>query len=136
MIKADSAMGLTLETLMVTPFALGYIIYILSTSGSAFFAAPHTALLLMGGGVVTALPLLFFAKGAQKVPLSMLGILQYIGPTLSLMLSVFVYHESFTKVHLLAFIFIWSALVIYTLSITKKRAIGSNRLKKHVRHGA
>lgn len=136
MIKADSAMGLTLETLMVTPFALGYIIYILSTSGSAFFTAPHTALLLMGGGVVTALPLLFFAKGAQKVPLSMLGILQYIGPTLSLILSVFVYHESFTKVHLLAFIFIWSALVIYTLSITKNRVIGSNKVKKQVRHSA
>ena len=135
MIKADSAMGLTLETLMITPFALGYLIYSLATSSAAYITATPTTLLLMGGGIVTALPLLFFAKGAQKVPLSMLGILQYIAPTLSLMISIFVYHESFTRVHLLAFIFIWSGLIIYTLSITKWSVAGRNKLKNHVKHG-
>ena len=49
----------------------------------------------------------------------MLGILQYIAPTLSLMVGVFLYHEAFTKAHLVAFIFIWLALIIYTLSVTK-----------------
>lgn len=119
MIKAESAIGLTLETMVIAPFALVYLIYMTFQSETQFFDSVSTSLLLMGGGIVTALPLLFFAKGAQKVSLSMLGILQYIAPTLSLMVGVFIYHEAFTKAHLIAFIFIWSALAIYTFSVTK-----------------
>ncbi|WP_035322486.1 EamA family transporter RarD [Peribacillus kribbensis] len=119
MISADSAVGLTLETFMVTPLALGYMVYIGAESKAMFFTTPAHSLLLAGGGVITALPLLYFAKGAQKVPLSMLGFLQYIAPTLTLILGVFVYHETFTKTHLVAFIFIWSALTLYTLSKAK-----------------
>lgn len=129
MIKAEAAVGLTLETMMVAPLALGYWIYLMFQSESQFFTTSGTSLLLVGGGIVTALPLLYFAKGAEKVPLSMLGILQYIAPTLSLLIGVFMYHESFTKAHLLAFIFIWSALVVYTLSITKWGKTGADRLK-------
>ena len=136
MIKAESAVGLTLETMMVTPLALGYWIYLLFQSESQFFTSSGTSLLLMGGGIVTAIPLLYFAKGAEKVPLSMLGILQYIAPTLTLLIGVFVYHESFTKAHLLAFIFIWSALAVYTLSITKWGKMGARRLKKNRNIGA
>ena len=134
MIKAESAVGLTLETMMVTPLALGYWIYLMVQSDSQFFTSSGTSLMLMGGGIVTALPLLYFAKGAEKVPLSMLGILQYIAPTLTLLLGVFVYHESFTKAHFLAFIFIWSALAVYTLSITKwgKRGAGRPRGKRNI----
>ena len=65
------------------------------------------------------MPLLYFAKGAQKIPLSLLGFLQYIAPTLTLILGVFVYNEHFSKVQLLSFMFIWSALTIYSLSKTK-----------------
>jgi chloramphenicol-sensitive protein RarD len=136
MIKAESSIGLTLETMMMAPFALGYLIYMMFQSQSQFFESAPTSLLLIGGGVATALPLLYFAKGAQKVPLSMLGILQYIAPTLSLMIGVFIYHEAFTKAHLLAFIFIWSALVIYTLSVTKWGKSGAERIKKRRKIGA
>ena len=136
MIKAESAIGLTLETMMMVPFALGYLIYLMSQAQSQFFVSIPTALLLIGGGVATALPLLFFAKGAQKVSLSMLGILQYIAPTLSLMVGVFLYHEAFTKAHLLAFIFIWVALIIYTLSVTKWGRISRERMKHKRKMGA
>ncbi|WP_257968101.1 EamA family transporter RarD [Peribacillus deserti] len=130
MINADSSIGLTLETLMVTPFAVGYFIYLTYQSRGMFFESAGTGLLLAGGGVVTALPLLYFAKGAQKVPLSMLGFLQYIAPTLTLILGVFVYHETFTRIHLLAFMFIWSALTIYTLSKTKWPRVRTAKIKE------
>ncbi|WP_257985601.1 EamA family transporter RarD [Bacillus sp. V5-8f] len=136
LINADAAIGLTLETMMVTPLAIGYWIYLLFTAHSEFFVSADTALLLMGGGIATALPLLYFAKGAQKVPLSMLGFLQYIAPTITLILGVFLYHETFTKTHLLAFIFIWSALTIYSLSMTKWGTAGVQRMKNLLKIGA
>ncbi|MEW8987661.1 MAG: EamA family transporter, partial [Bacillus sp. (in: firmicutes)] len=120
MIKVDSAVGLTLETLVVTPFALAYMVFLFFNGEHALFAGSVTTdLLLVGAGAATALPLLYFAKGAQKIPLSMLGLLQYIAPTITLILGVLVYGEQFTKHHLQAFIFIWSALTIYSLSKTK-----------------
>lgn len=136
MVNAEAAIGLTLETMMVTPLAVGYWLYLLFTSDSRFFVSSGTTLLLVGGGVVTALPLLYFAKGAQRVPLSMLGFLQYIAPTLSLILGVFVYNESFTKTHLLAFIFIWGALTIYSLSMTKWGTAGVQKVKNRLKMGA
>lgn len=120
MIKVDSAVGLTLETMVVTPFALAYMVFLFFNGEHALFAGSVTTnLLLVGAGAATALPLLYFAKGAQKIPLSMLGLLQYIAPTITLLLGVLVYGEQFTKHHLQAFIFIWSALTIYTISRTK-----------------
>lgn len=81
---------------------------------------PLTSVLLIGSGMVTALPLLLFTKIAKEVSLSMLGILQYISPTLSLLAGVILYHESLTKAHVIAFSFIWLALVIYTFSSIAK----------------
>ncbi|WP_042345314.1 EamA family transporter RarD [Bacillus massiliigorillae] len=134
LINADATIGLTLETMMVTPIAIGYFVYLffhhesISLSGQEF-------VLMIGGGVATALPLLLFAMGAKKMPLSMLGFLQYIAPTISLLVGVFMYHEEFTKVHLVAFLFIWSALVLYSMSQLRK----STRIKKNFdqeRYGA
>lgn len=120
MIKVDSAIGLTLETMMVTPLGIMYMVYLFLHGNSSFFTiSPTVDILLIGAGVATATPLLFFAIGAQKIPLSTLGFLQYIAPTISLMLGVFVYGEHFSKTHLLAFVFIWSALTIYSFSKTK-----------------
>jgi chloramphenicol-sensitive protein RarD len=120
MIKVDSAIGLTLETMIVTPLGLIYMIYLFIQGNSSFFTiSPTIDILLIGAGVATATPLLFFAIGAQKIPLSTLGFLQYIAPTISLILGVFVYGEHFSKSHLLAFVFIWSALTIYSFSKTK-----------------
>ncbi|RFU66227.1 EamA family transporter RarD [Peribacillus glennii] len=135
-INAEAAIGLTLETMMVTPIAVGYWVYLLFTSDSKFFVAPDITLLLLGGGIATALPLLYFAKGAQKVPLSMLGFLQYIAPTITLFLGVFLYHEAFTRTHMLAFTFIWGALSIYSISMTKWGTAGVQRMKNRLKMGA
>lgn len=131
MIKVDAEIGLTLETMMVTPLAIIFMVYLLFTSKPLFFESASTSFLLMGGGIATALPLLFFAKGAQKVPLSMMGILQYIAPTMTLLIGVFMYHEPFTKIHLLSFIFIWSALLIYAASHPIQSKL-NNRNKKNL----
>jgi chloramphenicol-sensitive protein RarD len=120
MINVDSVVGLTLETLVVAPVAVIYIVFLFIKGSNSFLTAGiQTDLLLVGAGVATAVPLLYFAKGAQKIPLSLLGFLQYITPTLTLLLGVFVYHEHFSKIQLLSFMFIWSALIIYSLSKTK-----------------
>ncbi|KIY23644.1 EamA family transporter RarD [Mesobacillus subterraneus] len=131
LIKVDSEVGLALETLVVMPLSAIYIGYLVAEGTNSLFADSWpTTLLLAGAGVATAIPLLFFAKGAQRIPLATLGILQYITPTLMLLLGVVVYHEAFSAVHLLAFTFIWSALVLYTLSRTKLVATLSLKLKK------
>ncbi|MFT9599897.1 EamA family transporter RarD [Mesobacillus sp.] len=131
LIKVDSAVGLALETLVVMPLAAIYIGYLLNQETNSLFAGSlSTTLLLVGAGAATAVPLLFFAKGAQRIPLATLGILQYIAPTLTLILGVFVYHETFSTIHLLAFTFIWSALILYSLSKTKLAAALTVKWKK------
>lgn len=130
MIKVDSAIGLTLETMIVTPLGVIYMVYLLLQGNSSFFTiSPTIDILLIGAGAATATPLLFFAIGAQKIPLSTLGFLQYIAPTISLILGIFVYGEHFSKSHLLAFVFIWSALTIYSFSKTKLFANSAKRKK-------
>lgn len=120
-IKANSTIGLALETMVIFPVALMYLSHLMVQSQVQFSNSISTSLLLMGSGVVTALPLLLFTKSAKTVSLAMLGILQYISPTLSLIVGVFLYHEALTEAHLIAFIFIWSALAIYAFSSVTKR---------------
>ncbi|GKU81574.1 EamA family transporter RarD [Niallia sp. NCCP-28] len=119
-IVLDSEIGLTIETLFITPIALFYMGYLFASGRHEFLTGSMSInILIMVSGVLTAIPLLFFAKGAQRIPLSMLGFIQYLTPTLTLILGVFLYHEKFTNSHLMAFICIWSALTIYSLSQTK-----------------
>lgn len=122
--------GLTIETMMVTPIAL---VYVFSLPKHTFklnsFTGTHA--LLIGAGVITAVPLLLFAKGAQSIPLSLIGFLQYIAPTIMLILGVFVYNEVFSLMHLLAFSFIWIALIIYLMSIYRKPSMDKTSKIKH-----
>lgn len=107
--------GLALETLLLFPLAFGYLV-MLSMEGQNHFMAASTSsqLLLAAAGPITAIPLLLFASGARRIPLSLLGLLQYIGPTLQLLLGVWLYHEPFGGARLAGFALIWSALAIYT----------------------
>ncbi|WP_079710529.1 EamA family transporter RarD [Paraliobacillus ryukyuensis] len=117
-VAISSLYGLTLETLIVFPIALIYLC-VTPTDSSSFVTmwdSETTAIILVGSGLVTAVPLLLFAEGAKKISLSMIGFLQYIAPTLMLLLGVFVYDEVFTSAHTVAFLFIWIALAIYTSS--------------------
>lgn len=78
--------------------------------------AAQTNIILVGAGVVTAIPLLLFATAAKKISYTMVGFLQYIGPTLMLALGVLLFKESFDHMQLFAFMFIWLALIIFTIS--------------------
>lgn len=127
-IQATSMIGLALETMVICPISIVYLSYLLAESQMNFFTSLSTSLLLMGSGIVTALPLLLFTKSAQNVSLSMLGILQYISPTISFLVGVFLYHETLTQAHFIAFIFIWSALAVYTFSSVRKWNIDKNSL--------
>ncbi len=112
--KVDATDGLFLETAVVVPLALIYWAYIGSSHESQAWTLPTgTFLALLVSGVATAVPLLFFARAASRLPLSMLGFIQYIGPTLTLGLSVFVFKETVTPVLLISFTLIWSALIVY-----------------------
>lgn len=128
-IKANSIVGLTLETIMLTPAALAYI-GVRQLSGVSAFQKEGVVviLLLIGAGVVTAIPLLLFASGARRLPMSVLGFTQYISPTISLVIGIFVYHEDFTAVDVVGFCFIWVALVMYSIS-----QIREVRSKKYIR---
>lgn len=131
-IKANSIVGLTLETIMLTPAALAYI-GVRQFSGVGAFQKEGVVviLLLIGAGVVTAVPLLLFASGARRLPMSVLGFTQYISPTISLVIGIFVYHEGFTAVDVVGFGFIWVALVMYSIS-----QIREVRSKKYIRQAS
>ncbi len=127
--------SITLETLLITPFALSYLAFIHQKGSGAFsLAEPILALLLMGAGAATATPLLLFSSGAKSLPLSVLGFIQYIAPTISLIIGVFLYHEPFTSVHAVSFAFIWTALLIFSLAKTKLFVRGEAIVHKKLHH--
>ncbi len=107
--------GLSFETLILFPFALAYLVWLTMHGENSFLTTPSdtTRWLLVASGPITAIPLLLFASGARKIPLSVLGLLQYIGPTIQLSLGVFVFHEAFTRERLIGFALIWMALALY-----------------------
>ncbi|GLC86874.1 EamA family transporter RarD [Lysinibacillus piscis] len=111
----DATRGLVIETLFMLPFALGYYMYLAMTSEISFLHINRTTdWLLIGGGVVTAVPLILFAKGAQNIPLYLIGFIQYITPTTVLILGVLLYKEPFSHIELMAFSFIWAALLLFS----------------------
>lgn len=114
--------SIMLETLLITPLALAYEYY-LSLDGISAYQTASTGMLVMlaCAGIVTATPLLFFTAGAKLLPLKIVGFLQYIAPTISLMIGVFLYKESFTSVHMVAFGWIWFGLFLFTISQVKRQ---------------
>lgn len=117
LLPVSSLTSIMLETLIITPLALMHE-YTLWQQGVSFYTSGDTQVLclLAGAGAVTAVPLLLFAAGAKLLPLKIIGFLQYISPTLTLLLGVFVYGEPFTGSHLLAFGWIWGALALFVVS--------------------
>jgi len=108
--------GLTLETGIVFPVAVMYLA-IIGFNGSGAFLNNSTFidLLLIGAGVVTTIPLLMFASAAKQIPLTIVGLLQYIAPTIQLLIGVFVYKESFDQAHFIGFAIVWLALIIFAV---------------------
>lgn len=108
--------GLAIETLLLFPAAAAYLVMLTLEGRNGFATASTTTQwLLVAAGPITAIPLLLFAAGARRIPLSLLGLLQYIGPTLQLLLGVWLYHEPFGGARLAGFALIWGALAVYSL---------------------
>lgn len=110
------------ETVVVLPVAAVYLLVVGMTGQSTTSSLSAGYQLLLGlSGVATAMPLLWFAQAAQRLSLTTVGFLQYLAPTISLILGVALYDEPFTTVHLISFCLIWSALLLFTLSSLKGR---------------
>ena len=110
----SSLLGLTLETGLLFLPAVAYLLYCeLAGQGVFLHTSAAASWLMVGGGLVTAVPLLLFAGAASRVPLSTLGILQYVNPSMQFLLGVFVYHEPFTHVRLIGFIVVWAGLALF-----------------------
>ena len=113
--QVEAMIGLTVETLLLGPFALAYILYLTTQQESSFLVGTlRLDLLLPLSGVVTAIPLLLFVAAARRLQLATIGFLQYITPTLHFILAVGLYNETFTRGHLISFLFIWAGLGIYS----------------------
>ena len=111
-----SLFGLALETGIGFPVALFYLGLVEAAGAGAFLhTSVTTDLFLIGAGVVTTIPLLLFASAAKRVPLTLIGLLQYIAPTLQFLIGVFVYKEPFDRAHLIGFVIVWCALVIFAI---------------------
>lgn len=109
--------SITLETLLMVPFAVPYIGMLMMSPANHFsLATPDLALYLMGTGVVTAVPLVLFSYGANLLPLNVLGFFQYISPTIGLLLGIFFFHETFGMAQISALGFVWAAIVLFTVA--------------------
>jgi chloramphenicol-sensitive protein RarD len=109
--------GLSFETMVLFPLAAAYAAWLTVHGQNAFINIPSntTRMLLMAAGPVTAIPLLLFAGAARRIPLSVLGLLQYVTPTMQFMLGVWLFHEAFTAERLVGFVMIWIALALFAL---------------------
>jgi chloramphenicol-sensitive protein RarD len=117
-----SILGLALETLLLSPLAVAYLWYC-NTQGNLSFGHSdvRTDIVLVCAGFVTAIPLLLFAESARRIPLSVLGILQYIAPSCQFCLALFVYRENFTVAHFVSFGLIWAGLVVFSVGLAYRK---------------
>lgn len=122
-LPVGAEMGLLLETAAATPFALIYLLYLnaFEHTGATFTSDAATWLLLAGAGIITAVPLLLFGIGARKVDMTIVGFTQYISPTLTMLIGLFIYNEAMPEKKLYSFILIWIGLAIFTIARICKR---------------
>jgi len=115
--------GLSFETMVLFPLAAGYVIWLTAHGQNAFINTDSntTRWLLVAAGPITAIPLVLFAAGARKIPMSVLGLLQYLSPTMQFLLGVWLFHEAFTATRLVGFVLIWLALALYAAEGLLKR---------------
>lgn len=131
MVSVPALHGLSIETgIMVVP-ALVYLGYVSATGEAQFGEDNYTNLLLIVAGLVTLAPLMFFSIAAQRISMTALGLSQYLGPTLQLIIAVWLYHEPFELEQQISFGLVWSALVIYSIDQlnhrrNKRRLIASS----------
>lgn len=121
--KANALLALLYETVFLTPLVLVAISYMeIHHLGLLFNGTTVHFVLIALAGAVTAIPLLLFAAAANRVNLTTIGFIQYVSPTISLLLGILVYHETLDSVKIVTFIFIWAALAIYVFSEIKGKS--------------
>jgi len=136
LVKIKSLVSLTIETFLLVPVSL-LIILSREIHGKGVISNNNWLFLflLIFGGVLTALPLFFFVKSTKKIKLSSIGFIQYLSPSLNLLIGIFIYKEIFTKTHLISFLFIWIALLIFSISNIKEMMVKNgeeqNQLKNN-----
>ncbi|MGV8996528.1 MAG: EamA family transporter RarD [Parvibaculaceae bacterium] len=114
-IRADALEGLFVEMIFITPFGLAYLVWIMGTGGSIIPSSPLTTTLLLLTGPMTTVPLILFTYGAQRISLTTLGLLQYLVPTTSFSIAVWVYGEPLGHGQMITFGLIWTGLAIFTI---------------------
>lgn len=114
----EALVGFSLETFLMLPFALAYL-YFCQTQGSFVFSELSSlqTTVLLGSGVATALPLIWFAKGARKISMSLLGMLQYISPTLQFLCGVLLFGETLSLERLIGYLFVWFGVIVFLLGM-------------------
>ena len=112
--------SIAVETIMITPFALAFLLFSPASADSIAQLTPLTTTLLLLTGIVTASPLILFTFGVNRLPLSTVGFLQYSSPTLQMFIGVLVFHEVLTQDRIIAFAFIAAALVLYTIGMVQR----------------
>lgn len=121
--------GLTLETAILFIPSIAYMLFAEQQGGGALgHSSPSVTVLLVLSGIVTAVPLLLFSFAARSIPLSTLGLLQYIAPTIQFLLGVLLYHELFTYERFVGFSMIWLALLIFSIGglYDRRRALAKS----------
>jgi chloramphenicol-sensitive protein RarD len=114
----DSMSALAVETTLIVPLALGYLFFGIPDGVSSFATADFSVIaLLVLAGIVTALPLYWFGMAAVRIPLYSIGFFQYISPTINLFIGIYLFHETFSTTHAIAFSLIWAGLVLYISDI-------------------
>lgn len=127
--KLSPLTGLAAETMIVAPLALGYLYLQVSGTTAVYENLSYGMIvMILLTGVVTSVPLLLFAQGAKRVSLTTLGFVQYLSPSLSLAIGIFMYKEPFTLAYQISFGLIWVALAIY--SLTRKEVLAKLRQDK------
>lgn len=112
-LQLSAATSITLETLIIAPLALGYLFFVSPTGFMQY--SFNTNLLLIGAGIVTAIPLLLFAIAVKKLSYITIGFLQYVNPTIMLIMAIFLFHEPYALPQFIAFAFIWLGILIFII---------------------
>ena len=120
-VTVDSVSGLTVETMMLAPFALAFLAFEAKSGVAVFGTSDAHALLLLAAGIVSTAPLLLFTEAARRLPYSTVGILQFIAPTVQFLLAVLAYGEAVTTAHAIAFAAIWTAVALYMSAMIGQR---------------
>ena len=113
--------GFMLEVLILSPLALGYVVWLCVQGTGQFVGNVSDTFLLLGCGAVTAVPLIFYANGAKGLRLTTIAMLQYIAPTIIFLIAVFVFGEPFGTARMIAFPLIWLSLAVFSFSLLKSR---------------